>query len=178
MNRDSMRRRLEEIAAATVSAQNVKPAGWWIGDNAGERRVKDDMKAGRLAWNTAHRDAKSGLLALDANDLEMAEVYLWSATDFLLSALWSRIEPADIEFLSNSAKPRGRRKKSEDRNARIADAVAGQEAAGLRGRAAIKAALRSDPQLKEALGAAPLGTIQRAIRRGKRPKLAQSADRK
>ncbi len=113
MDEEQLKRRLSRIVARTEGAQNVAVPGWWGLGNADERRVMDDQRTGRLAWRAARRRAMIGLDAVRAGELEKAEVYLWCALDSYVEALESRIEPRDLEFLSNSARPRGRKKSAE-----------------------------------------------------------------
>lgn len=165
MDADAMRRRLENISRATASSTRLEPAGFWVGDKAGERRTWDDFGAGRLAWRGAHRATQAGLKALDDGDLEMAEICVWQATDLFVDALWSRMEPADIEFLSNSAGRRGRPSKHSERDAALSEAVSLQESKGLKGKAARRAALDGDPSLAEAFAGKTDAALVKAIQR-------------
>jgi len=75
MDPEAMRRRLERIAQATAPAQAVDAVGFWVGDQAGERRALDDFQTGRRAWLGAYRSSHAGLQALEANDLERVAVF-------------------------------------------------------------------------------------------------------
>jgi hypothetical protein len=109
---DVLRRRLEVLVAKTAAAERFEPAAWYGRDRAGERRASDDLRAGRLAWQSAWRHARSAIEALDAGDLSYAQQLAWSATDFYVSALEGRVRPADMETLvRGSARRRGRRPK-------------------------------------------------------------------
>ncbi len=166
MNADSIRRRLEKIARATAPAQSVDATGFWVGDQAGERRALDDLRTGRRDWLGACRSSQQGLKALDEGELEMAEIYVWQATDFLLGALWSRMEPSDIEFLSKSAQRRGRKSETDDRNRALAAAVDEQLQKGLTGKAARNAALQQHPALASAFFGLSDDAIRKAADRG------------
>lgn len=168
MGPDEMRRRLENIMRATASANDAVAVGWWVGDDAGERRAMDNFQSGRRAWLGAFRAAKRGLSALDDGDTELAGLSVWQATDFLLDALWSRMEPNDIEFLSNSAETRGRRSSVADRDRALVDAVSAQETLGLRGKAAIRAALEQDSGLAAQFERMSAEGIRKAISRAKK----------
>jgi hypothetical protein len=111
MTADRLHRRLTRLADATASAAKLRPASWWVGDVAGQRRVLDDMAAGRLNWSSANKMARLGLKALAEGDLEMAEICAWSATDHYIAALEARIRPDDMNELGRINKRRGRPKK-------------------------------------------------------------------
>ena len=86
--------------------------GYWVGDVADERRVKDDIKAGRLAWRSRASDRPEwGYKALPTGNLALAKELLVDRDGLVHRALESRIEPKDMAFLSNSAQRRGRQKK-------------------------------------------------------------------
>jgi hypothetical protein len=106
------RSRLNRILAATNAAQNMGPPGFWIGDIAGERQFKDDLKAGRGSYRTAHQKAVAGIKALDDGDLEMAELYAWEAHHFYIAALECRpVRPSEQHRQTTPAKKRGRPRK-------------------------------------------------------------------
>ena len=109
---DEIRRRLTTIIAKTKGAENVEVPAWWGDERADEQRVMDDLRSGRLAWRDAQRTARWGLEALVGGETERAEEYLSIATDWYIKALESRIEPSDLDFLSRSARRRGRPKKA------------------------------------------------------------------
>lgn len=165
MDAETMRRRLEKIARATVQAQSVDAVGFWVGDKAGERRAIDDLNAGRRAWLGAYRASQGGLQALAGGNLEMAELYVWQATDLFVDALWSRMEPADIDFLSNSASRRGRPSSTANRNAALAEAVRQQEEKGLKGKAARRAAILENSDLAAAFSGKSDSALVKAIQR-------------
>jgi hypothetical protein len=114
MDEAQIRRRLDRIVERTTTAKDLRDPGWWVGNQQGERRAYDDLEAGRLSWRTAHKNAVDGIAALDNNDLEMAELYLWSATDLYVDALEARVRPSDMAVLAKSAGKRGRPKKSKN----------------------------------------------------------------
>jgi hypothetical protein len=114
MNRDALQRRLTRLLEATVSAKGFQHSSWWVGDKAGERRVFDDYAAGREHWRSAHNLAQQGLKALEKDDLEMAELCAWTATDLYVATLeiWvKRVRPPDRPKLTRSAEKRGRPRK-------------------------------------------------------------------
>ena len=167
MDADSIRDRLTRIAVFTAASSGVNALGYWLGDVAEERRIEDDLGSGRADWKGAHRAAKLGVESLDAGNLKAAEEFAWIAVEYLLAALNSRIEPADLKFLSNSAARRGRPSATSDRNRRLAEAVATQEASGLRGKAAWQAAFAADRSLEDAFCGLGPEAIAKAIQRGK-----------
>lgn len=83
-----------------------------------------------------------------------------------MDALWSRVEPSDIEFLSNNAQRRGRKSTTERRNATLAAAVDEQHRNGLTGKAARNAALKQHPDLAKAFSGMSDDTIRKAADRG------------
>ena len=105
---DLLRSRLEALLQKTHTAAQLPSGGFWVGDVAGERQVSDDIAAGRLNWRTAHRFAASGLQALDADNLELSQIYAWAATDLYVAALEARVRPSDLQVLGKAAKRRGR----------------------------------------------------------------------
>lgn len=104
----SLRSRLDRIRQTTAGAKHLPPAAWWDGDTAGERQVRDDIAAGRLYFQTAHRNAVEGLAALDAGNMAIAEEHGWEAYHYLVTALIGRLRPSDLEVLHKPAKKRGR----------------------------------------------------------------------
>ncbi|KJZ32743.1 hypothetical protein TW83_01660 [Paracoccus sp. S4493] len=166
MDAKALRRRLEKIAHATASSQSVDATGFWVGDRAGERQATDDFSTGRRAWLGAYDAACAGLKALDGDDLDLAEIYVWQANDFLMDALWSRIEPSDVEFLSSSAQRRGRKPKTQGRNAKLAAAIQDQHSIGITGKAARNAALKKYPDLAKAFSGMSDDAIRKAADRG------------
>lgn len=103
-----LRRRLTRLFQATAGAAKQGSGGWWIGDVAGERQVKDNLAAGRLSWRAAHRCAREGLTALEDGNLDVARSYAWDATDHFISAVLTRVRPSDFEMLNKPAARRGR----------------------------------------------------------------------
>lgn len=109
--RDHLHGRLTRLLEKTASAKDLNPGGWWVGDVAGERRVQDDLKGGRLYWRSAHDMARRGLEALACENREMAESCAWEATDLYIAALETRIRPSDMAALGRSSQRRGRPRK-------------------------------------------------------------------
>lgn len=105
------------------------------------------------------------MAALDAGNDELAELLMWQANDLFIDAIWSRIEPADIEFLANGAGRRGRRSSTAERNAELSQAVLMQEERGLKGKAARNAAFAANPDLRDAFSGATDEAIRKAISR-------------
>lgn len=105
---DLLRDRLLTLIEKTKSAERLKAGGWWVGDVAGERRMRDDLVSGRVYWTNAHDHSRRGLESLDAGNRELALTYAWSATDFYVAALESRVRPADFAALGRSSERRGR----------------------------------------------------------------------
>jgi hypothetical protein len=101
-----LRRRLTRIFQATAGAAN--PGGWWVGDVAGERQVKDNLAAGRLSWQAAHGFARNGIAALEAGNIDMARDYAWEATEHFISAVLTRVRPSELAVLNKPAARRGR----------------------------------------------------------------------
>jgi hypothetical protein len=108
---DSLRWQLTAIKDKTSSAETLKLGGWWVGDVAGERQVRDDLAAGRLEWRAAWNSARSGLKALDQGDLVKAGVWLANARSHYISVLEKRVRSQDMEILSRPSKKRCRTKK-------------------------------------------------------------------
>ena len=97
----------------TASATGLRPPGWWVGvgNKAEERRVGDDMAAGRLAWRAAHGRASQGLDALSQGDIETAQLCVWAATDLYIEALEARLRPSELRELGRASQLRGRPRK-------------------------------------------------------------------
>lgn len=109
---ERLRERLEQLVAKTLDAESL-PAGYWgVGSSAVERQIQDDREAGRRSWRAAWQYAKSGLEAVDNDDLDMADLYAWLATDMYIAALEARLghRPSDMAVLKRPAKLRGRPK--------------------------------------------------------------------
>jgi hypothetical protein len=109
---DLLRRRFANLIKKTESGAKLPPASWWVGDKAGERRVHDDIAAGRVFWKSAYDTAVQGIKVLDKGLLEEAGVLAWMATDFYISALENRVRPEELNMLSRPSQRRGRRKKN------------------------------------------------------------------
>jgi hypothetical protein len=116
MTPNQLRRRLTRLRDSTASAEELPAPGWWVGDKAGERRVLDDLMAGRVSWQAANENAREGLVALKKGNREIAELCLWAATDHYVAALELRlkkIRPSDMPKLTAPAKRRGRPPKNK-----------------------------------------------------------------
>lgn len=110
MNEDVARIRLKHIADRTANADGFEPAAWWDGDRAGERRAIDDLKAGKLHWQSARCIALLGLEKLEEGDIESATEFACIASGFYIEALeaWlARVKPSDLPSMA-PAKRRGR----------------------------------------------------------------------
>jgi hypothetical protein len=107
-----LKERLMLLLQKTTGAERLRwRSGYWVGDKAGERRVLDDMAAGRLHWSSANNMARRGLEALGDGDIEMAELCAWTATDHYLAALEVRVRPSDMKVLNRPSQLRGRPRK-------------------------------------------------------------------
>lgn len=169
MDPEAIRRRSTKIAEATKPNGSLTH-GYWVGDAAGKRMALDDFNAGRQAWLGAHRSAVGSLAALQREENELAEMLMLQANDLFIDALWSRIEPADIEFLANGAGRRGRPSETAIRDADLSVAVAEQERLGFKGKGARNAALAANPSLERAFAGVSDDTMRKAISRARRPK--------
>ena len=109
--RDRLHGRLIALLKKTKSAAGLPAGGFWVGDVAGERCVGDDMAAGRLNWRASHQCARSGMTALEDGNLELAQSYVWQATDLYIAALEARVRPSDMKVLDKPAERRGRPRK-------------------------------------------------------------------
>lgn len=148
---DLLRRDIEAVAQAAADAPDA--VGWcYLGDAGEERRVLDDLQAGRIHFAAAKRAARRASDALDRGDVERAEVALRQAKDMLAAAVARQLRTADLEALARPARKRGRTA-AADRDHRFAAAVAAQEARGVFGKAARFAALNGDPVLASEFGA-------------------------
>jgi hypothetical protein len=110
LDEDALRHRLTNLKMKTGSATKLDPAGFWVGDQAGERKVLDDWAAGRLEWRSAYTNAVLGLQTLDNGDAVGALEIAWIATDYYISAIERRIRPSEFAELSRSSQRRGRPK--------------------------------------------------------------------
>jgi len=164
-NEGCLRRKLQQIIEATPAA-GVKGGGFWVGDKAEERRVLDDVRAGRLSWWSALQHARRGLDALDLGNEELASAFLEEAQRLRAAAIEARMKPADYADLGSSARPRGQQPRTAGRDARLAAAVAA--AAPLVGKSARLAALAADPELAEAFKGMGDAAIRAAVRRGEK----------
>jgi hypothetical protein len=157
-----LRERLTELLAKTKGAAGIGQPGGFIGDKATWRRIEDDWRAGRIAFQAARDNAEAGLEALDAGELDLAEALFWEAVWLYAAALEDALGPDGLGGLAVSAGKRGRRGLA-DRNRRLAEAVAEQEELGLKGKAARVAAMGADPDLAEAFKGATDSTLKSAI---------------
>ena len=165
---DVIRARLEAIAAATEGYRAVQPPGYFDRDRAGKRRVLDDLHSGRLAGRAAHRRAQLGLKSLDGGNTELAMACLGEAQG--LAAEAERLRPIKRRRSTPiaSAKRRGRKKETEERNRKLAAAVAEQKALGLKGAAAYTAAINKDPDLAAAFKGIQKPAIRKALREARK----------
>ncbi|CDX29151.1 hypothetical protein MPLSOD_110129 [Mesorhizobium sp. SOD10] len=110
---DRLKGRLEILLRKTESAKDL-PAGYWGFGKAVERQISDDWSAGRIFWRAAWENARHGLDSIAVGDLDMADVYVWQATDAYIAALESRLQhrPSDVAVLTRPASRRGRPKKN------------------------------------------------------------------
>lgn len=164
MDADYLRDRLERLIAATPEIDVT--VGAWVGDKAGERRVADNLAAGRIHFRSARRRAILGLEALANGDAEFAELLLRDAEGLRAAAIEAQLNTAQFESLLQDAKPRGKTANAE-RDRQLASAVAEQERLGLRGKAARLAALAANPHLQAAFARLGDPAIRAAINRGK-----------
>ena len=59
---DTMRWRLTQVLEKTANATASDVAhGCFVGDKGAERRLRDNVRAGRFQWRAAHNYAKRGL---------------------------------------------------------------------------------------------------------------------
>jgi hypothetical protein len=111
MKQESLRSQLMALELRAKIAERTGPGSFWVGDVAGERRVSDDGKSGRLALRQVHLHSKNGLQYLNDGDSEMAEAYLTEAVWLYIAVLEQRIRPDDWKILAKPAKKRGRPQK-------------------------------------------------------------------
>jgi len=164
---DSICSRLRRVVAETEGA-TIEPPVYWEGDTAGKRRVLDDLRSGRLAFRRARQDAIAGLNALDRGEVELARAFMREAEGHLISAQLNRPQKKRKAALTMSAKRRGRKRTTEERNRRLAEAVAAQEARGLVGSMARAAAFRADPALHTEFKGLLRPAVSKALREGKK----------
>ncbi len=109
---ERLRDRLELLIKKTASAEQLSAGYWGVGIPAVERQISDDWSSGRISWRAAWQYAKQGLAAIDRDDLDMADLYAWLATDMYVAALEARLShrPADLALLTRPAGRRGRPK--------------------------------------------------------------------
>lgn len=115
----SVRRQLTAILRKTASAADLPGGSFWVGEVAGERRVLDDLRAGRLAWRSAHQSAQDGLDALDGGDLEMASAHLTSALWLYIDVLEKRVRKQDMQLVHRPAGNRGRPRGARSKKGRL-----------------------------------------------------------
>ena len=164
MDADYLRERLNRLIAATPEVDVT--VGAFVGDKAGERRVADNLAAGRIHFRTARRRALFGLETLEKGDIEFAELLLRDAEGLRAAAIEAQLSHSQFAALMQDAKPRGKAAKAE-RDRQLAAAVAGKERLGLKGKAARLAALAADPELQAAFAGLGDPAIRAAINRGK-----------
>lgn len=114
VDEEGLRRRLEKYRDATIAAEDYDSSGWWIGPNgetdaADVNRNRQDEQSGRLWWKTAHNNAVSGLEALDQGNLDLATIYAWSASDFMIATLTKLVRRDEWRRLEKSAVKAGRK---------------------------------------------------------------------
>jgi hypothetical protein len=168
-----IRERLVTIEAATAppkGEKGIEPPAFFVGDKAGARRVADDHASGRLAWRKAHQFAKIGLKALERGEVELATAAWRQAESMAAAAEARRSRKKPRAALITSAKLRGRKKETEERNKRLSDAVAAQEALGLTGSAAVAAAKRADPTLSAEIKGLGRAAIRKSLREARKTK--------
>ena len=161
-----LRGELERIIDRTAGAESVEEPAVWAGDSAGERRAMDDQGSGRLPWRAANRNARDGLVALDAGDEEAAKACLSHAKRLLIAAYEAVITLEQISGLNTSARRRG--SDGQELHQRLADAVLRQKALGLKGKAAIAAAFKADPDLEAECRNMKTDAIKKAVT-GRKP---------
>ena len=164
-----LRERLAQVRAKTEGAAGIEPPGYWEGDRAGERRVLDDGRAGRLEFLAARANAEHGLEALEQGDLELATACWRQAETLYTAALEAAIPPKNRAALAKGAGQRGRRPSTKARNQRLAEAVDRQIENGLKPKAARAAALKADATLAEAFAGCADSALEKAYREGKIP---------
>jgi hypothetical protein len=108
IDKEAIRHRLTMLKIKMESAKKLGPAGFWVGDKAGERKVLDDCAAGRFQWRSGYKSAVLGLETLDNGDAEGALEFAWIATDYYVSAIERRLRPSELAELSRSSQRRGR----------------------------------------------------------------------
>lgn len=168
MEPEYLRDRLAQLIAATPETDVT--VGFWVGDKAGERRVSDNIRSGRVHWRAARHSALNGIEALDRGDLEGAELLLRNAEGLRAAAIEAQVTQSQFEALLRDAKPRAGKGNERDRDERLADAVEAQISKGLKGPAAREAAIRADPVLQAAFAGKGKEAIAAALRRGRASK--------
>lgn len=114
MTEGRLRKRLETLARLTDNA-SVELMGVWFGDDtAAERQASDDVKSGRLAWQSAHAEALEGMRSLGDGNIKQAEEHRWISESFVFEVLEKVLLPGqrDKEALKRPAKRRGRPRKN------------------------------------------------------------------
>lgn len=161
--RQQLRDNLEEIFDLTEGSTRWPAEARWS-----PRGVEDNILSGRFSFLSAHAHAHEGLEAIDTGDVEAAQSLLNSANFHLINALLSQMTPGQFRDLVDPAKPRGRRPVMGSRNKRLADAVADQETAGLKGKEARYAALKQNPDLGAEFADLSDRTLREAVRAGRK----------
>lgn len=164
--RDTLPRFIQRLIAKT---QNSVPApGWWIGDQAAERRTYDNLGSGAVYARSAHQFARDALEAFDKGEFEKAEADYEMAKDYWIAALEQQVTPSGLDKLSTGRGLRGRPATKDDRNLRLAVAVAEQEQLGLRGAVARQAAFNAHPTLKKEFASMSDDGVRKAVERGRK----------
>lgn len=165
---DYMAECLRRIISATHGERITR--GYWIGNQAAERQVNDNLISGRIEWQSARETAERALGALEAGDIAYAKIGLREAKNLMAAAYERNLKPSDIERVRHDAKLRGTKSEAV-RDSRLVQAVDRYEAQGLSGKAARQAALEGDLILSHAFRDMTDAGIRAAIRRGRKAKL-------
>lgn len=160
--------RLRRLIAATPGEHITR--GFWVGDKAEERRVADNLRSGALEWQAAREGAMHALDALQAGEVEIAELGLRNAEGLRAAAMEKRLKPSQYAPLQRNAELRGRTTEAS-RDERLAAAVEKQERQGLKGKEARAAAIKADPFLYASFKTVTDAGIRAAIRRARKAKL-------
>lgn len=103
-----VRAKLETLKRQIESVGHGATTGFWVGDAAAERQIKDDWLSGRAQWKAAWSYVISGIESLDDGDFDMGLLRLVEAQSFAVGALGTRLRPDDLHQLAKPAKRRGR----------------------------------------------------------------------
>jgi hypothetical protein len=165
---DHLRLELERILASTAGATPIV-SGFWVGDTANERRVNDDLQAGRLAFQSARRNAQAGLAALERGDMDDAVVCLRMARSYERAALLAAVTPEQVKDLGEGAKRRGRKATGADLTRRLSDALRAQGDAV--GKVNLALAFKADPGLEAECAGRADEALLKAVRRYRAEKI-------